>query len=242
MFLLHDEDPWNDQEAFAKLGNALLLAIDVLNASIAVGISMQPVEDRKELPKRFETIARSKPYLHDDTMVGDGNEATPIIPPDKAEVNRTRSISTPNDDQTDVDFQTGHLESAIEQANTETEVGGSGYSSTGREKTEAGSGSMSPKYMGFDLLWKCAGPCSTSQGDYEELHLCGVCNDIAFCEKCILLMKKDEMPMRICARDHPHIKMFPVVEEAKRMTDSPLEKRFEVQQSWLESLKETWGI
>ena len=55
-------------------------------------------------------------------------------------------------------------------------------------------------------------------------------------------MKNDEMPMRICAKDYDYIKRFPVVEKAKRMTDSLSENRFEVQRAWLEPLKETWGI
>ena len=50
------------------------------------------------------------------------------------------------------------------------------------------------------------------------------------------------MPFRCCASDHPHVQVLPMIEEAKVMTDALIEKRFEVQQKWLEGLKKVWDI
>ena len=50
LYLLSDEDPWNDQSAYAQRSQALLLAGDTLNASIALGITTQPLEEHRNLP------------------------------------------------------------------------------------------------------------------------------------------------------------------------------------------------
>jgi hypothetical protein len=45
LHFLGDNDPWNDQLAYAQLGQALLCANDVKNACIALGIAMKPFEE-----------------------------------------------------------------------------------------------------------------------------------------------------------------------------------------------------
>lgn len=45
LYLLSDDDPWNDQDAYSQLGAALLCANDISNARIALGITMKPIED-----------------------------------------------------------------------------------------------------------------------------------------------------------------------------------------------------
>lgn len=45
IFLLTDDDPLNDQDAYCELGKALLLAGDETAASIALGISLKPLAD-----------------------------------------------------------------------------------------------------------------------------------------------------------------------------------------------------
>jgi len=45
IFLLTDDDPLNDQDAYCELGTALLLAGDETAASIALGISLKPLAD-----------------------------------------------------------------------------------------------------------------------------------------------------------------------------------------------------
>ena len=48
--LLSDEDPCNNQKAYAQLGQALLFAGVTLNACIAFGITTQPLEEHSNLP------------------------------------------------------------------------------------------------------------------------------------------------------------------------------------------------
>ena len=53
LYLLTDDDPWNDQDAYTQLGGALLAAGDVLNGSIAYGMTLKPLDDhQKELKQR----------------------------------------------------------------------------------------------------------------------------------------------------------------------------------------------
>ena len=100
--------------------------------------------------------------------------------------------------------------------------------------------STNPKYAGFGYFWSCDGPCQSPQQSYAEIYFCRVCNDVCFCEKCIQLVRNDEMPFRRCAKDHPFVRAFPMIEEARRVTDALVERRFEVQQAWLEGLRKVW--
>lgn len=54
LYLLSDDDPWNDQDAYGELGAALLYANDVDNAQIALGITMKPIEDAQNKVDRNE--------------------------------------------------------------------------------------------------------------------------------------------------------------------------------------------
>ncbi|KAL8911344.1 MAG: hypothetical protein Q9171_003471 [Xanthocarpia ochracea] len=54
LYMLSDEDPWNDQEAYSQLGKALFAAGDMLNGSIAYGVSAKPLEDRRKALEQHE--------------------------------------------------------------------------------------------------------------------------------------------------------------------------------------------
>lgn len=41
---LHDEDPWNDEDAYTQLGEALMMGNDLENAAIAFGIAMMQMD------------------------------------------------------------------------------------------------------------------------------------------------------------------------------------------------------
>lgn len=101
---------------------------------------------------------------------------------------------------------------------------------------------IDPKYAGFECVWRCDAPCcETPPESYAELHVCRVCYDVCFCDKCIELVRNDALPFfRRCASHHPFVRVFPMVEEASRVTDALVERRFEVQQEWLEGLKGVW--
>ena len=89
-------------------------------------------------------------------------------------------------------------------------------------------------------MWTCDGPCQTPNTSYAELHFCRVCHDVCFCESCVKLVKSDKLPFRKCASDHPHVKVFPMIEEAERITNALVDMKFEPQQAWLEELRKVW--
>lgn len=54
LYMLSDENPWNDQEAYGQLGKALFAAGDMLNGSIAYGVLMKPLEDCRKALEQHE--------------------------------------------------------------------------------------------------------------------------------------------------------------------------------------------
>ena len=108
------------------------------------------------------------------------------------------------------------------------------------DESDESAESFNPKYAGFRYRWSCDGPCNTSQSDYAELWFCRVCPDSCFCENCIDLHKREEITARICAVDHPLVRIYPLTDEAREVADALVEKRFEAQQDWLDGLRKDW--
>lgn len=101
-----------------------------------------------------------------------------------------------------------------------------------------------PKETNF---FTCDGPCSTDNyrkpGGYKEIWYCTCCYDTQFCEECIEMAKKGELPLRKCNKDHPFMKFLPVPGELKEKAvvwnaDNPA---VEVNREWLESLRKAWS-
>ena len=245
LYLLSDEDPWNDQLAYAQLGKALLLAGDTLNASIALGVTTKPLDEQGNSPQqssdeenvnreRFELLptAAELAELH---LKVDTEQATERQVEDPSASNSLDRQDTQLNEQEAVpvsalEYSPGQGEG--EEMNEET--------ATSDRDDDKSTVSTNPKYAGFGYFWSCDGPCKSPQQSYAEIYFCRICNDVCFCEKCIQLVRNDEMPFRRCAKDHPFVRVFPMVEKARRVTDALVERRFEVQQAWLDGLRKVW--
>ena len=219
LYLLTDEDSWNDQQAYGQLGAALMASKDIHNASIAIGITMRPLEDAQ----RASRSASGNETIRDTEIAS--------IP--EGAVSQDSRVDGP---VASTEMTSNTLKTS-DQATTTT-----------RDHEEIDSSAMElpkpdvPKYAGFECMWSCDGPCETPKTEYRELHFCRVCNDICFCEECIALVKGDKMPYRCCYSDHSHVQMFLVSEDARRITDALIERRFAVQQEWLDGLRKEWGL
>lgn len=245
LYLLSDEDPWNDQRAYAQLGQALLLAGDTLNAAIALGITTKPLDEQSNSPQQsgdeenvnrevFELVSTAaelaKLHLEADTeqaaerQVGDPSVS---YSPDRQDTHLIEEEAVPVSALKDC---------PVQEKGEDTE----GETATSDRDDDESTVSTNPKYAGFEFFWSCDGPCKSAQQSYAEIYFCRVCNDVCFCEKCIQLVRNDEMPFRRCAKDHPFVRAFPMNEEARGVTDALIERRFEVQQAWLEGLRKVW--
>ena len=87
---------------------------------------------------------------------------------------------------------------------------------------------LNPKLMGF-YPSSCDGPCHRRPETFRELHHCPICDKLNFCEQCVVLVKTQQTPFRICRADHPHIRTFPGSNEAQAMIDSLLRNNFKPQ-------------
>ncbi|KAL9046447.1 MAG: hypothetical protein Q9214_000714 [Letrouitia sp. 1 TL-2023] len=271
LYLLSDEDPWNDQEAYSQLGEALFAAGDILNASIAYGMTLKPLEDyrkgfeRQEIRDAQESIpveTETGEQESEHTKEGMSNQQTAetytvdSIREDVAELEEGNEPRQSTNDKGSIQEEDKIGEAQVAASHLS---GGNGNNSDNEEEVNKNNGgsendennedsddsdspdeSVNPKYTGFGYWWTCDGPCKTPQSDYAELWCCRVCGDSCFCEQCIELHRRDEIPARICAVDHPLVRIFPMIEEAKELTEALVERRFEVQQRWLDALRKVW--
>ena len=272
LYLLSDEDPWNDQDAYNQLGQALFAAGDVVNGSIAYGVTLKPLESHsKELKERANEQNVQEHYASQEEATAVGAQA--VKQQDKSEEeNISKQHITDSDnsqsfgnkleeeeDKTTYSAQEAN-ETGEKQAAAPEESGDNGNNDQDHEKnvdegeedenddsddvdnheSDASSESFNPKYAGFGYMWTCDGPCSTPQSDYAEIWSCRVCGDSCFCESCIELHRRDEIPARICAVDHPLVRVYPLTDEARELTDALVGRRFEVQQEWLDELRKVW--
>jgi hypothetical protein len=93
-------------------------------------------------------------------------------------------------------------------------------------------------------FFSCAALCSTDfttyKESYTELHICTECASATFCEDCIKLLKKGNLPARICSQKHDFMQILPVLEEAKGVAAKFDGETMEVQKAWLQSLRKEW--
>ncbi|OQN99698.1 hypothetical protein B0A48_14468 [Cryoendolithus antarcticus] len=220
LHFLSDNDPWNDQQACAQLGQALLCANDMGNACIALGITMTPFEEltRKQNSASEVQLGYARPQ-------GDLATEREASKDDNRDLQKTGDKGVTDEEY---DEQPGQpvIEDGVDADPDEPE---------------------NLKYAGFELIFSCDN-CKLSrdrlQNPYKELHFCRMCNDVCFCEDCIEQLRKGELDFATdstCSSDHKHVMVFPVTQEARALTDALLQKRFEVQEQWLHQLWKTWG-
>lgn len=213
LYMLNDDDPWNDQSGYAQLGATLLQAGDTLNASIALGITTRPLEELKE---RDATLDNELQVDYEAVGVqSEENETEPIF----------EAVAT------NPQGQTGIAQPELNTADKLTQ-------SLIKDEEIA----INPKMAGFTCMWTCDGPCTEPDKAYEELHFCQICYDTCFCSTCAELVKKDQLPFRKCSANHPLVRIYPITPEAREMTDALLNRDFDRQQKWLDGLRDTWGV
>jgi hypothetical protein len=222
LHFLSDNDPWNDQLAYAQLGQALLCANDVENACIALGITMKPFEE-----------------LRNDQNSISGDQVESDRPQVGLEIEKEASKDGKKD-----------LRETTDKEREDEEYGEQADQPADKDDVDADPDAPENfKYAGFELIWRCD-KCALSrdklQNPYKELHFCRMCDNVCFCENCIGPLRKGELEFATdstCSSDHEHehVKVFPVTQEARALTDALLEKRFEVQEQWLHQLWKTWG-
>lgn len=272
LYLLSDKDPWNDQDAYYQLGQALFAAGDVLNGSIAYGMTLKPLESHsKELQQRANEQDVQEYYASQEEATPGGARAVKQQDKGKEEnIPKQQITDTDNsqsfgdkleeiEESTTYSAQEGD-ETSEKQAAAPDDNGDNGNDDQNCEKqvdegdgdedddsdddnnneNDASAESFNPKYAGFGYMMTCDGPCSTPLSDYAELWSCRVCVDSCFCESCIELHRRDEIPARICAVDHPLVRVYPLTNEARELTNALVGKRFEAQQEWLDDLRKVW--
>ena len=90
----------------------------------------------------------------------------------------------------------------------------------------------------------CSGLCSNLLNiyntNYTELHVCTECLEARFCQDCFPLLKRVEMPKKVCNPKHEFIQLLPVPEEAKGVAARFDGKMIRVRKEWLDALRKEW--
>ena len=256
-YLLSDDDPLNDQDAYVQLGEALLSAGDLLNAQIAFGIATAPLEGKSEVV----TLEERSPIPSDHGTDLESQELKDHLPgyePDQSQGtyeavaggegrHRARDDNVATEDPVQSGHGTQPDEVLTERAELLRLDSSDGANPQQKEEMQGLENNedledepANPKYTGFHRVWTCNGPCDTPESGLGELFVCSVCLDVFLCSKCLDLLKTQETPFRYCSNAHDHLRIFPLGREAKVMTDALMEQRFEVQQEWLDGLKKVW--
>lgn len=238
LYMLSDEDPWNDQRAYVQLGQALLLGGDILNASIALGITTKPLEEQL------------KSRQHSDHKA---NTHEPVPTAGQVAEQQIRDSTIPHLQNTDSTTAQDVPVSALKDHPASGETKGPkkdrvvttapSNDDDGDNDDPKSAPTINPKHPGSECVWRCDSPCCATPPDspYAQLHVCRVCHDVCFCDRCIPLVRGDRLPFfRRCASHHPFVRVFPMVEGARRVADALVEGRFEVQRGWLEGLRGVW--
>ena len=215
LYMLSDEDPFNDQDAYFSLGQALFIAGDDLNAFIANGIALKPLQQQVEA--KAKTDQEWEVVDKDD----ESNTESKVESTDQAEKAQDSGAPTPQPEDPPQETEESTAQGIVEGENSPP---------------------VNPKYAGFGATYSCDGECDRLNSEYEEVWLCRVCEDMGFCKQCVPILRSDSLPVRCCFPDHPLVKVFPISEEGNKMADALIEKRWEVQQEWLDRLRREWDV
>ena len=211
IYLLGDDDPWNDQAAYCELGKALLLAGDTLNAGIAQGIALVA------LTELYESVAAAAGTEEEAMRASRLEQAVQLENNRNQTEEQSIAIITmhaesgPQEDAIANGQDYGEFKEALAEANLGSAEGDNlkeGQHETGTE-TPAVAGSdnnkndnresiyddkeqgtfdtSNPKLTGFVPGFSCDGlSCqNTEPQQLKELWFCNRCNNICYCQDCV---------------------------------------------------------
>ena len=235
IYLLSDEDPWNDQHAYLDLGTALLLGGDMVNAGIALGIALKPLADLRSQEVTSNVLKQVKvgtTASHDkDEERKDAESEVRDCEPVAllANVGDVSSKSVGSDIR-------GVAKPPTDYEKEEQEEDDELIEAQKRKEREEDN----TKLMGFCPRFTCDGPCNRSWNTFKELHFCQFCYDVCFCESCINLLTRNEIPFRVCNPNHQLLRVLPLTPAATDMIESLVSRDFGMQASWLQQLSKAW--
>lgn len=229
LFLLGGANSCNNQQAYANLGQTLHLAGDVLNASIALGITLMPLIEPRDTPQDRLTLSKAQGIQGDLELTAMGSEEHC-----NEELIRGVAVASVNEGVIDAIGEDSLNDSKTGISTKQRNSGEGDDTDEAVARPSIGEPEaikvINPNYDGFDLWWTCDGPCDSPRISYAELYFCRICYVVCFCEKCRLLVEDNKMPYRCCNKDHPLLRVFSLTEEARNIADALIEGRFEVQQ------------
>ena len=77
---------------------------------------------------------------------------------------------------------------------------------------------------------------------YKEVYCCTECWATHFCEKCLSVLKKGDLPFRQCSPEHEFVRLLPVPEESIGVAAKfdKENKNMVVQREWLDARRREW--
>jgi tetratricopeptide (TPR) repeat protein len=96
----------------------------------------------------------------------------------------------------------------------------------------------------FELMWGCSGRCQHRMVHWRSIHKCEIC-DGTFCNECVKLLRNGNLPFRVCDARHPLFKIYPRLEEVRKVDGAFFVKskgEYISREEWLDMLSEEWLV
>lgn len=237
LYLLSDDNPYNDQEAYSNLGRALICAGDVKNASIAWGIVAKPYEknlESKQPQTSSVTESSSQTKITENKLKVQANEQV-VGHAKTSSLESVQLVDTIN--RLEVKAESKESDTALDEASSGV------LADTGKLASSIGNVTPpeNPKYTDFAYWVDCDGPCGRDVTAYSELWTCKTCIDVDFCDECIGVVRSNKLPVKLCSSTHEFVRYFPLTKEAKAIADPLVRGDYEPLQEWLDRVRKNWN-
>lgn len=217
--MLSDTDPYNDREAWLILSETLLKAGDRVNATAADAVVAQELDRLKTAIARRKSRTAEKSEVVDTAAANDDSSFTPLVPT-AAGLDVNQEAEPPS------------YEPLTDTQSDPPEIN---ISSTLADEVTR------PEITTSD--WFCDGQCRRGAEEWDELHVCEICLDgVCFCQHCILLIKEDKLPFKVCSPEHAFFQEYPIKEGWGKGDDGMIliDGKAVKLDDWLERLREEW--
>jgi hypothetical protein len=235
-----------DRYAMSTLGSALMKAGDNINAEAAYSVEMEELGSHKDLLISGTEGNIVGPEMSTSAEVGSkekgGDKTTTAI-------NALREMDISEDKAT---LGTQKIENSVEnfESNTRT-LPEPVIKEENTPKTNI--------YRHIDPVdrfpdahavlnqssWFCDGNCRRKTTAWKEFYICKIClGSVSFCEKCLVLVKEDMLPFRVCNPKHTFWRAYPIREGFGIIGDRKIgngeEKEPEEQATWVARVRKEW--
>lgn len=228
---LDDDDPTNDTAGMTSLAISLFHAGYRRDAAAILAILFKPLEDAEAKKSKAKKEAEGQGNNPEQGERKQADHSQPGSGSSSSDLHREQWAKAEPDD--------------ADQSRNE------GISDQLPRKHENDSGPESPKgrrSLSLNITEKgwefYCDNCMRHTTEVKEMYFCEICQDVAWCEDCVVLAKdrslKPGLNEHKCNPNHELYRVWPIPNEAKGLAAEYLGGGIELRREWLERLRGDW--